>query len=172
MEEMLLHVMCATQGLFLNSKGEPTLWQWLGCGCTHEGTLRGKPGPLAGETLGAGKTSSVELPNNLAVLLFLVYEKESDLLYWDHYNIGVSWLGKFILKECGILVPILQMEEAGITRMKGPVQVHAAQSKNLSLWLLDSKDSAISFIDSFIQHRFNSCVIEASVRWLCLNWRP
>lgn len=99
MEEMLLHVMCATQGLFLNSKGEPILWQWLGCGCAHEGTLRGKPGSLAGETLGAGKTSSVELPNNLAVLLFLVYEKESDLLYWDHCNIGVSWLGQVYIER-------------------------------------------------------------------------
>lgn len=54
------------------------------------------------------------------------------------------------------------MEEAEITKMKGPVQVPAVHSK-------DSEDSAISFIDSFIQHRFNGCVIEASVRWLCLN---
>lgn len=47
------------------------------------------------------------------------------------------------------------MEEAGIMRMKGPVEVHAVQSKDLSLWLLDSEVSAISF-QTWVSHKQTS----------------
>lgn len=47
--------------------------------------------------------------------------------------------------------------------IKELVEVHVVQSKDLSLWLLDFRGSAMRFVNSSTQLRLNGYVIEARV---------
>lgn len=174
MKEVLLQVMWATLGCFSTPKASPDcdpplLLLLYKCGDGLAVTMHkkaasaGRRGPGG---RGSGCWKALLNRTSSASWSFSCFRHTRGReIYLAETTVIVESLGwdVSIFKEYGILVPISQVEEAGIRKTEGLVEVHAVQSKDLSPWLLDSEVSAIKFVDSFIQLRLNSYVIEAGV---------